>query len=108
MPWAQPLHDQHQFLCKSSGFYGANNLEAFRIDEVVGLVQDLFTVTAKIYVEKDPVKKVFDIHSALLYIYLQYITTVIVSFSSCENLVARLYSWRQTCFFARRNSGQQW
>ncbi|PVD21607.1 hypothetical protein C0Q70_17406 [Pomacea canaliculata] len=46
-----------KFFARENGLYGANNLEAFRIDEVVGLVQDFFTVLVKIFLEQDPAKK---------------------------------------------------
>ncbi|PVD21610.1 hypothetical protein C0Q70_17409 [Pomacea canaliculata] len=45
------------FFARENGLYGASNLEAFRIDEVVGLVQDLFTCMIPFFYEKDPAKK---------------------------------------------------
>ncbi|PVD21608.1 hypothetical protein C0Q70_17407 [Pomacea canaliculata] len=45
------------FFSRENGLYGASNLEAFRIDEVAGLVQDLFTCLIPVFIEKDPAKK---------------------------------------------------
>ncbi|PVD21609.1 hypothetical protein C0Q70_17408 [Pomacea canaliculata] len=45
------------FFARENGLYGANNLEAFRIDEVMGLMQDFFNFLVPVYMEKDPAKK---------------------------------------------------
>lgn len=43
------------------GLYGKNNLDAFRIDEVVQLVKDLRLALGKAVYEQDETKKVWDL-----------------------------------------------
>ncbi|PVD21600.1 hypothetical protein C0Q70_17399 [Pomacea canaliculata] len=45
------------FFAQENGLYGDNNLQALRIDEVVGLVQDFIRVFIRAFVQKDPAKK---------------------------------------------------
>ncbi|XP_046575251.1 probable glutathione S-transferase 7 [Haliotis rubra] len=45
------------FLAKEFGFHGRSNIEQMEVDQVIGIINDIFSVLIKQYFEKDEEKK---------------------------------------------------